>query len=176
MNKKLNKSDWIILSVIFGITIILNCIDYYREENELIEYLVDFPTSTFFSIVMILTFIQVLVPKFLIEKKRFLSFAILSLILLISLGTLDKIIGRFSAGGSLKGISNVFLYLQNGLYNATGMIGLPLGILLMKKFYEGQAVIAKTKQEQKENELKLLRSQIDPHFLFNNLKHIRFTY
>lgn len=48
------------------------------------------------------------------------------------------------------------------------MIGLPLGILI-KKFYEGQQELLKTQKLQKENEVKLLRSQIDPHFLFNNL-------
>lgn len=49
------------------------------------------------------------------------------------------------------------------------MVGFPLGILLMKKFYEGQNQFLKIEKQQKESELKLLRSQIDPHFLFNNL-------
>jgi LytS/YehU family sensor histidine kinase len=49
------------------------------------------------------------------------------------------------------------------------MIGLPLGILLIKKFYEGQQELVLIQNQQKENELKLLRSQLDPHFLFNNL-------
>lgn len=169
MNTKLNKSDWIILSIIYAATIIFNSIDYYREENELIEYLVDFSSSTLFSFIMILTFIQVFVPKFLIEKKRFFSFFIVAIVFLTVFGTLDKIIGRLSAGKTLEGISNVYLYLQSGLYNATDMIGFPLGVLLIKKFYEGQTLLAKTQQQQKENELKLLRSQIDPHFLFNNL-------
>ena len=49
------------------------------------------------------------------------------------------------------------------------MVSFPLGLLLIKKFYEGQQVLVETQKQQKENELKLLRSQIDPHFLFNNL-------
>ena len=49
------------------------------------------------------------------------------------------------------------------------MVGFPLAILLIKKFYESQNKISKIEKQQKENELKLLRSQIDPHFLFNNL-------
>ena len=49
------------------------------------------------------------------------------------------------------------------------MGGFPLGVLLIKKFYKGQQELLKTQKLQKENELKLLRSQIDPHFLFNNL-------
>ncbi|KAB1157212.1 histidine kinase [Tenacibaculum aiptasiae] len=169
MNTKLDKSDWLILFVIFGATIILNCFDYYREGNKLIEYIVDFPTSTLISIAIILIFIQILVPKLLIKQKRFLLFFIIAILLLTLLGTLDNIIGRLSAGKSLNQISNVFLFLQKGLYNATDMVGFPLGILLMKKFYEGQNQFLKIEKQQKESELKLLRSQIDPHFLFNNL-------
>lgn len=52
---------------------------------------------------------------------------------------------------------------------ATYSTAFPFALLLTKKFYEGQSQILKIEKQQKENELKLLRSQIDPHFLFNNL-------
>lgn len=169
MNIKLNKSDWIILSVILGATTILNGMDYYRIGNKLIEYVVDLPTSIIISISLILIFIQILVPRFLIKDKKYLPFFIFAILLLTLLGTLDKIIGRLSAGQSFDKISNIFLYLQSGLYNGTDMVGFPLGLILIKKFYEGQTQIFKIEKQQKENELKLLRSQIDPHFLFNNL-------
>ena len=169
MNIKLNKSDWIILSVVFIVTAILNCIDYYRIGNMLIEYVVDLPVSIAISITLILIFIKGLVPKFLVKEKKYLHFFVFSLIILMFFGTVDNLIGRLSAGKSIKSISNLFLYLQNGLYNATDMVGFPLGLVLIKKFYEGQTQLAESQKQQKENELKLLRSQIDPHFLFNNL-------
>ena len=168
MNTKLNKSDWIILAIIFGLTFILNCVDYYRSNNVLVEYVIDLPTSIFFSIFLILAFLK-LVPKFLIDDKKYISFFIISVLLLTAVGTLDKIIGRYTAGKTLEGISNFFVFMQSGLYNATDMIGFPLGVLLLKKFYEGQTQFLEIEKQQKENELKLLRSQIDPHFLFNNL-------
>jgi sensor histidine kinase YesM len=169
MNTKLNTSDWILLAIIFGATVILNSIDYYKEGNELIEYLVDFPTTILLSIVMILIFIRYVVPKLLIEKKAYISFIAVSVLTLTFFGTLSNIFGRLSAGHTILGITDKLDYLQNGLYNGSDMIGLPLGILLLKKFYEGQTLLAKSEKQQKENELKLLRSQIDPHFLFNNL-------
>jgi hypothetical protein len=62
MNTKLNKSDWILLKIVFATTVLLGCIDYYQRGNKFIEYVVDFPTSTFLSITIILIFIQKIVP------------------------------------------------------------------------------------------------------------------
>ncbi|PQB08223.1 hypothetical protein BST83_14575 [Polaribacter filamentus] len=79
MNTKLNKSDWIILAIVYGTTVILGCYDYYKEDNKLIEYLVDFPTDTILSIVIILVFIQKIVPSFLVDKKTTFCFLFLAL-------------------------------------------------------------------------------------------------
>jgi len=47
--------------------------------------------------------------------------------------------------------------------------GFPLGILITKKYYEEQARNTAIEQKRKEGELNLLRSQVNPHFLFNSL-------
>lgn len=169
MNSKLNKSDWIILAIVFITTTILGCIDYYQEGNKLIEYLVDFPTSTLLSIIIIILFIQKIIPNFLVKKKQYVLFFIVSLVVLTCIGTLDNLVGRLTAGKSLTTITEYGNVLIGGLYNAVDMASFPLGILVIKKFYEGQQELLFIKEKQKENELKLLRSQIDPHFLFNNL-------
>ena len=66
-----------------------------------------------------------------------------------SFGTLDNIISRLTAGKSLSSITNIFSYLNGGLYNAVEMVGFPLGVLLIKKFYEGQQELLKTQKLQK---------------------------
>lgn len=169
MNTKLNKSDWILLSIIFGVTVLLNGLDYYKKDSKLIEYLIDFPSAVAISIGMIFIFIYILIPKFLIYKKQYILFFISGILVLSFLGAIENFIGRLTGGKGIENFPNLIIYLQDGLYNATDMIGLPLGILLIKKFHEGQIKFLEIQQQQKENELKLLRSQLDPHFLFNNL-------
>jgi hypothetical protein len=78
MNAKLNKSDWILMAIIFGTTILLGCIDYYREGNKLIEYVIDFPTNTALSILIIVVFIKVIIPRFLVNNKNYVSFFVIS--------------------------------------------------------------------------------------------------
>lgn len=168
-NTKLNKSDWILLTLVYGVTMILNGIDYYRDDNKLIEYLIDLPLSTAISIGVILIFLHTLIPKFLIYKKDYFRFFFFAIVVLTFFGSFDNFIGYLTAGRSLDKFPSFLLFLQSGLYNCTDMVGFPIGILLIKKFYEGQTQFLKVEKQQKENELKLLRSQIDPHFLFNNL-------
>lgn len=168
MSTKLNKSDWIIIAIVLATTIIFGCIDYYREGNELIEYLIDFPVTSGLTIVIIIFFIQIIIPKFLVQKKNYLLFFVYGLFFLTAIGTIDNIIGNLTAGNSLSKIE-IFPFLIGGMYNAVDMGGFPLAILLIKKFYEGQQELMSIQKQQKENELKLLRGQLDPHFLFNNL-------
>lgn len=42
MNTKLNKSDWIIIIIVYAVTISINSINYYKEGNLLKEYFIDF--------------------------------------------------------------------------------------------------------------------------------------
>lgn len=168
MNTKLNKSDWIIIAIVLATTIIFGCIDYHREGNALIEYLIDFPVASGLTIVIIIFFIQIIIPKFLVQKKNYLLFFVYALLFLTAIGTIDKIIGNLTAGNSFSKIE-IFPFLIGGMYNAVDMGGFPLAILLIKKFYEGQQELTSIQKQQKENELKLLRGQLDPHFLFNNL-------
>jgi len=50
--------------------------------------------------------------------------------------------------------------------------GILLGIFLGKKFFDAQLDLEKKDKEKKVNELRLLKSQLDPHFLFNNLNSV----
>jgi sensor histidine kinase YesM len=168
MNTKLNKSDYLVILIFYIVSSALNIVDYNARNKDFIEYLVDIPTTIITSYVVIVIFISILIPKYLIQKK-YISFISIAIFVLTFFGIIADTLGFLSAGNPLNKLPKWHLIILNGIYTSSNDIGFLLGILFTKKFYEGQIVLTKTKQQQKENELKLLRSQIDPHFLFNNL-------
>lgn len=169
MNTKLNKSDFLILSIYYLISATLNIFDYYNQKNDLIEYLVDIPVYICTSFFGTLIFLYFIIPNFLVKHKKYLHFAVWGLFTVTSVGVIERITGFVSGGNSWDKFPNAFNLILYSIFNGADTIGFPLGVLLTKKFYEGQTQISKIEKQQKENELKLLRSQIDPHFLFNNL-------
>jgi|TARA_B100000767_G_scaffold199641_1_gene186591 LytS/YehU family sensor histidine kinase len=168
MNNKLNRSDYLVILIFYVISSFLIIVDYNASNNDLLEYLIDIPTTIITSYIVIVIFISIIIPKYLIQKK-YIAFISISLFVLIFFGTIADTLGFLSAGNSLNKLPKWYLIILNGIYTSSNDVGFLLGILFTKKFYEGQQELLKTQKLQKENELKLLRSQIDPHFLFNNL-------
>ncbi len=169
MNTKLNKSDWIIIIICYAISITVTSLQYYRQDNMLKEYLIDFSVSTIMSLIIILIFMYWLIPIYLVHKQKYFHFISLCLLLLFFGGFIDFTAGFWSGENNWdkypKGVNLVL----RCVFELTDEIGIIMGVLLTKKFYEGQTEFIKIQKKQKENELKLLRSQLDPHFLFNNL-------
>jgi two-component system LytT family sensor kinase len=168
MNSKLNKTDYFVLVIYYSVSILLHIIGYRSRNLMLIEYLVDIPTTVITSLIVIIIFMSFLIPKFLLQKK-YLKFIVFSLLILSFWGIIADTFGFLSGGNSLDKLPNWYRIIVNGIYTSSNDSGFLLGILFTKKFYENQTELSRIQKQQKENELKLLRSQIDPHFLFNNL-------
>ena len=169
MNTKLNKSDYIIFGIFYLISAILNIFDYIDQDATLKEYLIDIPMFIVTSFLGVLVFIYFIIPKFLIQKKNYFLFALFGLVVITLIGIIERFVGFATGGNDWSKFPSAYNLILYAIFNGSDSIGLILGILITKKFYESQNQIATIKQQQKENELKLLRSQIDPHFLFNNL-------
>ena len=169
MNTKLNKSDWLLVVIVYAISITINSFDYYREGNMLKEYLIDFSVSTIISLLLVLFFMYWLIPNYLVKEQQYFKFVFFGLISLFISGAIDYTAGFYSGDRDWAKYPKGFDLFLRFIFRMTDDAGLLLGILLTKKFYEGQTEYLKIEKQQKDNELKLLRSQIDPHFLFNNL-------
>ena len=169
MNLKLNKSDYTVLLITYSSIVIFNCIEYFFQNRRFIEYLIDIPISILTSFSVILVFIYWLIPNFIVKKRQYVAFVLFGIITLLVFGLLDYTAGFYSMERNWSEYPKWNKLFILSVFRTVNYAGFTYGILLAKKFYENQSQMASIKQKQRENELKLLRSQIDPHFLFNNL-------
>ncbi len=168
MNSKLNKSDFIILGIYFAVSFIIQGLSYHDRDALLREYIIDFPLEIITTCTIIYLFVFWLTPKFVTEKKYFLYIGFGIFILIFFTGV-DYTVGFWSGANDWNKFPKGFNFMINMINRGVQQISFPFALLLAKKFYEGQTQYLKIEKQQKENELKLLRSQLDPHFLFNNL-------
>jgi len=169
MDTRLNRSDFILFVIYYGVSVFMTIYQYINEESALIEYFLDIPTFIILDVGMILIFMYWLLPDYIINKKKYLHFTFWAVLLMIITGFLENIIGFYSGGNDWSKFTINLQKILNYISNTAESMGLPFGLLIAKKYYENQIVFSTIKEQQKENELKLLRSQISPHFLFNNL-------
>ncbi|AXG70655.1 sensor histidine kinase YehU [Kordia sp. SMS9] len=169
MNVKLNRSDYMLLVIYYGVSVLMAIYEYANRKHELIEFFLDIPSFVIVDILIIYLFLYWLLPSYILKNKKYFQFTFWTLLVLILAGFWEDVIGHYSGGHDWGKFEYGFQQVLNYISDSAQSIGLPFGLLLAKKYYENQILFGNIKEKQKENELKLLRSQISPHFLFNNL-------
>jgi len=169
MNTKFNKSDYLLLASYFIVSISIGAYDYYTRDALLREYFIDFPLQIISTTTLIYVFMAWLIPRYFVKEKKYFHFAFFGLLAMIIVGVIDKYTGYWSGDNDWTKFPSTFKLILIAITISAEQTGLPFAFLLTKKFYESQSQIQNFEKQQKENELKLLRSQLDPHFLFNNL-------
>ncbi len=116
-----------------------------------------------------------LIPKYL-EKSKYLKYIVLVIITIITMAILiltPNIMGYYffpELQISLSGLYKIFL--QNTLPSSIGSMTLGMSIKLSKNWLSSQKQQRVLEKEKLETELKFLKSQFNPHFLFNTINSI----
>lgn len=165
---KLNTSDYKLLVFYFVLATLWDMARYYILDMALLQYLVNMPLFWIKTIILLFLF-KYLIVELLVKNKKYLLFFILALASVILVGFGSLLLEFWSSGNPLTFSDMGTLLFFKSYYNSAVDIAIPLGLLMGKKYYENFIKVNQIEKEQRETELKLLRSQFDPHFLFNSL-------
>lgn len=168
---RIKKSDWQIIGLYYAFMYPLVYITNSQAgRNELISwdglrwlgiYFFDFGLDV---LMMLLVVFWVFHDYF--QRKKYG----IALLLIVVLLTLQRIVQPWLFPTMYEPLDqDILMRLFGGIENNfASIVGLCL-FLIGKQHYESKNQIMQLQKEKKESELQLLRAQIDPHFLFNNL-------
>ena len=167
LQQKISKSDLWILIFCCVLTVpffYYGFVNYYQK-NGLIKGFFYAIYQFLGPLIVVFLLIYYLVPIFL-KKKNIFLFTVTFLIVLVVHSLFSRLIYSLIGGRWLAiDYDNLTSEMQ-----FTVMFAAPTAmILFIKQMIETQSRLLTTEKEKKEAELKLLKQQIDPHFLFNNL-------
>lgn len=117
------------------------------------------------QMIAVLIVVYYIVPKF-FSKGKYYSSVILIILVLMLMRVIDPWILPFTSSPLTPDLLPNLIW---GVVENGEVISFPCFLLLAFSYHKSQKNLLVLQKEQKENELKILQTQVDPHFLFNNL-------
>ena len=168
---RLNQSDLKLLGAYFLLSIAWLTYRYIVEGYTRFEIITGL-IGVLIKVSILLYIFLWLVQKVLIEKRGYLTFLVLACIALFGMGYLDLLRDYYTAEPPWTWNMTPGEIIVHCFYNTTPDLALPLGVLLSKRYYENKLHLVELQSAQKAMQLKVLRAQYDPHFLYNSLNTI----
>ncbi len=145
-----------------------------------LPYAIKFSSYFVFQAIAVYFNLYFLIPKYL-ENKKYLLY--LSFLILTIVATASIIISGYHIGAqfSIKSIEELYsvgsadffsLFKYNSLDSTIAAMALAMSIKLTKNWIESKRRQDLLEKEKLETELKFLKSQFNPHFLFNTINSI----
>ncbi|MEP0263495.1 histidine kinase [Dokdonia sp.] len=144
---------------------------FYTENYSLGQIVFDVPIIILKTLAA-LFMIRWIAQKFFVERQQYALFILLSIGALILTGFIDLLRDYLGSGRTWSDLPSVGYIIIHSFYYSSSDLAMPFLVIMIKKYFENQASLATVTAQQKDNELKLLRSQLSPHFLFNNLNTV----
>lgn len=144
---------------------------FYTENYSLHQILFDLPIIIAKTIIAFFA-VRWIIQRYIAEKKQYFLAIILCIIALVITGFADMLRDHFGMGNTWSNLPSWGYLFIHSFYYSAGDVSAPFVLLVGKKYYDNQILLINIKEKQKDSELKLLRAQLSPHFLFNNLNTV----
>lgn len=167
---RFNRSDYNFIITYFIIGSLWLIFRWDIENYTLFEILTGVPGFIIKNVLLLYIF-KWLINTFLVLKKNYIAFMLLAFVAWEAVGFLDMLRDFYTSNHPWELPSIGDMLVQNFYRGALDTV-LLMGLVMGKKYYENKLDYIKLQNSQKELELKVLRSQYDPHFLYNSLNTI----
>ena len=167
---KFNKSDYIFLFIYFTGGAIWLIYRWNIENYTSFEIITGLPGFIIKNLILLFVF-RWLINKYLVIERNYVVFVLLAFAAWEIVGFLDMWRDYYTAETSWELPSFGKMLVENFYRSASDSVML-LGIILGKKYYENKLDLVALQNTQREMQLKVLRAQYDPHFLYNSLNTI----
>ncbi|SEK45357.1 Histidine kinase [Aquimarina amphilecti] len=173
---KFNKTDYQLLAVYFLVYWGWNGFGHFYDTNTFsyTEYFIGIPLRII-QMIVLLWFIKWVIETFLIKFKSYIGLFGIGISGLSAIGFFFFLLNKYYIPfgyikwAELPSVGKTILFnVEDSIIN----VSIPLVLVFGKKYYDYREDQLNRINLQKELELKVLRAQYDPHFLYNNLNTI----